>query len=637
MHGRVPSCGFGVLVKSGEPAGHLMTGVSVHDYLALDVPALEPMGYNGAFLPLTMRVSTDLRRMSLRNSFATDVPVDTPPPLFPRGHLDGEHWLPWDAFGLLPNLERSARQQGRKLMPFDDFFWLVFGRAAPSVVCFAQGAQFAASREALRRVPRQTYEKLLSLIRDEARLEVVYYLELIWPLLLGMYDPERDRDLCEAEALETPRDRRRPVRLLQSMYYYNADPDPSPPAPPSPPASPSPPPSSPPPPQPPPARPGWEVMPSGPRRFPATPIFGAGSAVADGGVTDCSGTAATGFVGCYPTPVPRKVSPAAYWIQKGGHAAACNTVDRCQNATLDAVRSPVQRIVRGVGDLLTSVNYVLDSTRSSPTGGALASNVLFADLDADGDPDVVVSGGSLHIYENDGTGNFIDRSSTMIPSPCETASSLAVGDVDGDGDADVLVICAASAASSSSSSSTSSPSPPSGDAMVLYRNNLSPSGQFSREVACNVSVAVGGLVKKIMLGDIDGDGDLDCIFAINDRRAQWLGPTVWLNDGQGTFVASLSQLPTATSHRCAYASTSTLLSNVNDGVLADLDDDGVRARHSNPCPPLASRVTCLRICRPLRGAHSKLALAGSGPLLGSCFRLLQYIILEQWPGAVHAG
>ena len=63
---------------------------------------------------------------------------------------------------------------GRTLpfMTFETYCRTIFHRAPPPVICFAQGTQFAATRAALRRVPRSTYEELRRLIHDEKRTEV---------------------------------------------------------------------------------------------------------------------------------------------------------------------------------------------------------------------------------------------------------------------------------------------------------------------------------------------------------------------------------------------------------------------------------------------------------------------------------
>jgi hypothetical protein len=57
--------------------------------------------------------------------------------------------------------------------------------------------------------------------------------------------------------------------------------------------------------------------------------------------------------------------------------------------------------------------------------------VAFADLDGDGDPDVVVTGnfnGDVSLYENDGSGQFTDRSSTSGIPRLASASAVTAGD-----------------------------------------------------------------------------------------------------------------------------------------------------------------------------------------------------------------
>jgi Tfp pilus assembly protein PilF len=79
----------------------------------------------------------------------------------------------------------------------------------------------------------------------------------------------------------------------------------------------------------------------------------------------------------------------------------------------------------------------------------------FVDYDNDGWLDLVVAGTSLrsgerssgvHLFRNDGTGRFLDRS-TVIPDPMRAAgaSAIAVSDVDDDGDEDLVLIDAAGA------------------------------------------------------------------------------------------------------------------------------------------------------------------------------------------------
>jgi hypothetical protein len=77
------------------------------------------------------------------------------------------------------------------------------------------------------------------------------------------------------------------------------------------------------------------------------------------------------------------------------------------------------------------------SVPNSGYGGA-----SFIDLDNDGDPDIVAtgrSGGLLGIYENDGTGHFIDRSATAGGPLMERGAGVVAADYDADGDQDLFI------------------------------------------------------------------------------------------------------------------------------------------------------------------------------------------------------
>ena len=64
----------------------------------------------------------------------------------------------------------------------------------------------------------------------------------------------------------------------------------------------------------------------------------------------------------------------------------------------------------------------------------------FADLDADGDQDVIILGRAdtmVGIFENDGTGHFTDRTMSSGIPPLAEGSGFAAADYDGDGDIDI--------------------------------------------------------------------------------------------------------------------------------------------------------------------------------------------------------
>ncbi len=77
-------------------------------------------------------------------------------------------------------------------------------------------------------------------------------------------------------------------------------------------------------------------------------------------------------------------------------------------------------------------------------GNLWGRGLALADLDDDGDPDLITLGalGDVPgIYENDGSGNFIDRSIGSGIGPTLRASGVIAGDYDNDGDLDLYISC----------------------------------------------------------------------------------------------------------------------------------------------------------------------------------------------------
>ncbi len=75
------------------------------------------------------------------------------------------------------------------------------------------------------------------------------------------------------------------------------------------------------------------------------------------------------------------------------------------------------------------------------TRGLASIGAAFADVDGDGDADLLVGtlGGPLKLYLNDGTGHFTDATASSGLAGGFAATTLTLADVDGDGDLDLYV------------------------------------------------------------------------------------------------------------------------------------------------------------------------------------------------------
>jgi RHS repeat-associated protein len=166
-----------------------------------------------------------------------------------------------------------------------------------------------------------------------------------------------------------------------------------------------------------------------------------------------------------------------------------------------------------------------------------STDVFAADLDGDGDLDVLSTSSlddTIVWYENDGTGDFTAQ--PVIATAEDRITSIFAADLDGDGDLDVLCASAAD------------------DRVTWYEND--GAGGFTSQLAISTMPNAGA--GSVFAADLDGDGDLDVLSFLYSATSQAIA---WFeNDGTGGFTAR--------------SAISTPSSSALQVIAADLDNDG---------------------------------------------------------------
>jgi hypothetical protein len=205
-----------------------------------------------------------------------------------------------------------------------------------------------------------------------------------------------------------------------------------------------------------------------------------------------------------------------------------------------------------------------------------AWQIVNTDLERDGDVDLIVGSGypvDFSVLVNNGTGGFVDQTAARgLSFAGDPPEGTVSGDVDGDGDYDLLLL-----------KGDNRTTPELG--LIVAKNN--GAGVFTRTFAPYArtfpnlpDIRTNGDSNQAMsLGDIDDDGDLDLVISLglfftdHNMLNQTIGShpvvshAIFINDGQGGFVEESAA-------RWNVGGYSGELLRGDNGELVDVDYDG---------------------------------------------------------------
>jgi len=171
-----------------------------------------------------------------------------------------------------------------------------------------------------------------------------------------------------------------------------------------------------------------------------------------------------------------------------------------------------------------------------------ARKALFADLDHDGDLDLLLAGnGQRTVYRNNLDGTFTEATAGFGLAGAGDSHDAVVGDFDGDGRLDVFV------------------TNEHGSDVLLHNGGA----QGFSDVTAAGGLGTTGGSGAAAVGDYNNDGFLD-LFVASTNGGE---PTLWLNKGDGTFTRDRRSSAALQSLRSTVGMAATFVDYDNDGWL----------------------------------------------------------------------
>jgi hypothetical protein len=205
------------------------------------------------------------------------------------------------------------------------------------------------------------------------------------------------------------------------------------------------------------------------------------------------------------TTLPKSVTSASY---TGAWA-----VDSEADGDLDVVlgtKTGVPMVLRNNGDDTFTVIHPFE-------GISGIQDFAWADFDGDGDPDAALidGAGKLHVFANERTGQFRERSLPNIPA----LKAISVADVNNDDFMDLLAVQT--------------------DGAIIRLSDKNEGQDWDTAEIARVPDAANFLASDVRLrvADLDNNGSLDLVLSPVKASNNPSGALIWLRDERGNFVA----------------------------------------------------------------------------------------------------